>query len=143
MHGFDEWHSTEASAPSSTTNCGCDPAWWASSPGCVTGGGAWANRSYACTNYWFPTDVDPLSGRPVNGSACRDAASAARAGCVANLTAKVEGDDSSHLVDVFAEFASRHAAAARPFFAQLWLHTNHDPHPALPSTTTTTSPRRG
>ena len=89
MHGFDEWHSTEASAPSSTTNCGCDPAWWASSPGCVTGGGAWANRSYACTNYWFPTDVDPVTGAPAAGSACRDATSATREGCVANLTAKV------------------------------------------------------
>lgn len=53
IHGFDEWHSTEASAPSSTTNCGCKEEWWNTSQGCMTGGGQWNNKTYACMNYWF------------------------------------------------------------------------------------------
>ena len=43
-HGFDEWHNTEASASSSTPNCGCVKEWAADSPGCIVGGGAWEVR---------------------------------------------------------------------------------------------------
>lgn len=72
------WFSTEASAPSTTTNCGCNPAWstmaevWAClclsfslslfclidmsiQGGCVTGGGVFQADSFECTNYWHPT----------------------------------------------------------------------------------------
>jgi hypothetical protein len=45
MHGFDEWHSTEASASSSTPNCGCNPAWPNEGQGCIIGGGAWTHQA--------------------------------------------------------------------------------------------------
>ena len=127
VHGFSSWHSTEASAPSSTLNCGCKQEWWESSPGCITGGGVWSNRSYRCMNYWFPNRSAP------NASACADP-TAASLGCVANLTEKVAGDDTEHIMDQFESFLRAGAAKAerRPFLAALWLHSIHEPHPALP-----------
>ena len=132
IHGFEEWHSTEASAPSSTTNCGCRKEWWEASPGCITGGGAWQNKSYSCTNYWSATDLDNSSHvatRPECG-----VASTAKLDCVANLTSKIEGDDSAYIMDTFEEFLDRKTTGPEksPFLAVLWLHTNHEPHPALP-----------
>ena len=62
IHGFDEWHSTEASGPTSTPNCGCDASWPAAGRGCVSGGGEWRNnRSWVCMNYWRP---DVANDRP-------------------------------------------------------------------------------
>ena len=42
--GFDEYHATVAVAPTSTTNCGCDPAWAKEGKGCIAGGGAWVDH---------------------------------------------------------------------------------------------------
>ena len=46
--GFDEWHSTEASASSSMCNCGCRPEWAAR--GCITGGGQLGPKAYPCVS---------------------------------------------------------------------------------------------
>ena len=184
IHGFDEWHSTEASASSSMCNCGCEPS-WASSPagdpgatqgiGCVTGGGNFTSEPFPCTNYWAPTDLDS-SHRP-SDRRCAVTDEATLGGCVSNSTAKIPGDDTSHIMDVFEDFLARKApggAEAAPFLAVrcpepptcatplshrhvplpltrglevsradptaypraltqvLWLHTNHNPHPAMP-----------
>ena len=132
-HGFVEWHSTEASAASSTTNCGCRQDWWEASPGCITGGGLWHNHAYPCTNYWYPTDLGPSHKPDPSRSECRTNAHASM-GCVTNVTEKVMGDDSEYIMDVFQEFLSRKAGGPeqQPFLAALQLHTNHLPHPALP-----------
>eukprot|EP00041_Stephanoeca_diplocostata_P018626 m.391134 g.391134 ORF g.391134 m.391134 type:complete len:709 (+) comp21070_c0_seq4:212-2338(+) len=134
MHGFDEWHSTEASAPSSTTNCGCEKQWWETSPGCITGGGQWENKAYACTNYWFPLDLDsqhkPTRPMCVNES---NGAAVLQQDCVGNLTTKIPGDDSEYIMDVFEEYLTRKTGSEKqPFLAMLWLHTVHEPHPSLP-----------
>jgi len=133
IHGYDEWHATEASASSSTTNCGCVPQWKNQGNGCITGGGVWKNQALECTNYWEPTDLDakhvPLPSR----KACRQ--TAATRGCVANLTTKIEGDDSQYMMDVFEDFLKRKSSGgseAGPWYAHLSIHTNHVPHPALP-----------
>jgi hypothetical protein len=42
VHGFDEWHSTEASASSSTCNCACEENWLQG--GCISGGGEWGPK---------------------------------------------------------------------------------------------------
>eukprot|EP00729_Bicosta_minor_P018263 gene18263-20285_t len=128
IHGFHEWHSTEASAPSSTTNCGCKEEWWNSSPGCVTGGGAWQNKTYRCMNYWF------FKNATATPSACRDATSATL-DCIANMTEKVQGDDAEHIMDEMKSFLAAHllsGATPSPFLAVLWLHSIHEPHPSLP-----------
>ena len=143
VHGFDEWHSTEASASSSMCNCGCDAS-WATSPagdpgatqgtGCVTGGGDFVSTPMACTNYWSPTDLDERRHAPTRPH-CALAPNATLDGCVANLTSKIVGDDSRHIVDVFEEFLERKAPGGSeeaPFLAVLWLHTNHNPHPSMP-----------
>ena len=52
IHGYDTWHATEASASSSTPNCGCDVAWTVEGKGCVIGDGVWKNEAFTCTNYW-------------------------------------------------------------------------------------------
>lgn len=137
-HGFDEWHSTEASASSTTPNCACDPTWLAG--GCISGGGAWGPTPPGdCTNYWAPSDLD-AEHRPTR-AACRTTNSTRD--CVANLTSKIgatrvppdTGDDTEHIMNTFEAFLRRKASGgkeAAPFLAALWLHTNHDPHPALP-----------
>jgi len=145
VHGFDEWASTEASASSSMCNCGCEAS-WATSPagdpgaghaqgsGCVTGGGDFGPTALECTNYWSPTDLDDATHAPTNPR-CALAPNATLDSCVTNLTSKIAGDDSRHIVDVFEEFLARKApggSEASPFLAVLWLHTNHRPHPAMP-----------
>lgn len=126
MHGFDEWHATEASAPSSSTNCGCDPSWVSQGKGCITGGGKFRkDKAPKCTNYWSPTDLDS------HREECHDAATTAR-DCVANLTSKIEDDDSQYMMDFFEDFLIRKAQSKEPWLAQLSLHTNHEPHPSLP-----------
>lgn len=96
VHGFDEWHSTEASASSSMCNCGCDVQWktspagdpgGAQGVGCITGGGSFESKTYDCTNYWSPTDLD-ASHAPTQMS-CSEAGNATLEGCVANLTSKM------------------------------------------------------
>ena len=142
VHGFDEWHSTEASASSSMCNCGCD-ARWKTSPagdaggpqgvGCITGGGSFGSTTYDCTNYWSPTDLDESHSPTEPG--CSSASNATLCGCVGNLTSKIVGDDTRHVLDVFEDFLKRKApggAEEAPFVAVLWLHTNHMPHPAMP-----------
>ena len=55
--------------------------------------------------------------------------------CVGNLTSKVEGDDSSYIMDQFESFMHRKLTSPtekKPFLALLWMHTNHEPHPSLP-----------
>ena len=124
---FGGWHSTEAPASSSTRNCGCEPS-WASSPagdpgatqgiGCVTGGGNFTSEPFPCTNYWAPTDLDS-SHRP-SDKRCAITDEATLGGCVSNLTAKIPGDDTSHIMDVFEDFLARKApggAEAAPFLA--------------------------
>ena len=127
MVGFGHWFSTEASASSTTLNCGCDAAWPLEAPGCVLGGGAWTmGKSLACTNFWSPTDSPHA---PV--AACHEPATATLA-CVANSTVKVQGDSTLHMLERLAAFVNASTAAAQPFFAALELHTNHLPHPSLP-----------
>jgi len=128
MHGFDQWHATEASAESSTPNCGCDPAWNAQGDGCIVGGGFWTKtQSLECTNYWGP------SAGGAGSAACFNASAVGR-DCVQNLTTKIPGDDTEHILDRFQGFLEAREAAgdSRPFVAMLWLHTNHVPHYALP-----------
>eukprot|EP00040_Diaphanoeca_grandis_P039653 m.259716 g.259716 ORF g.259716 m.259716 type:complete len:733 (-) comp38560_c0_seq1:181-2379(-) len=136
MHGFDEWHSTEASASSTTPNCACKKEWVTEGQGCITGGGEWHDSGYECTNYWFPLDLDdkhrpsrPLCHNELNGTGVR------AQDCVGNLTEKITGDDSEHIMDIFEDFLTRKIAGgseAQPFMGLLWLHTVHEPHPALP-----------
>ena len=133
MHGFDEWHSTEASASSTTCNCGCEAAWPMQGDGCITGGGSWTRTPFACTNYW--TGTDSVEGGGTFASAYRPEchiANESTRDCVANLTSKIPGDDSRYLMDVFEDFHDRKVKAGEKYLAVLWLHTNHEPHPALP-----------
>lgn len=90
MHGFDEWMSTEASAASSTTNCGCNPEWPLQGQGCIIGGGNWTNKALPCSNYWSPTDLNGnhQPTRPI----CHNTTTIQN-DCVANLTTKITGDD--------------------------------------------------
>ena len=141
--GFDEWHSTEASASSSLCNCGCDPAWTMSPAGdappapqgvgCITGGGNFTTKPYPCTNYWSPTDLDSKH-LPTNAK-CATANLSTLTGCVANMTTKITGNDNVLIMDLFEDFLTRKApggSEASPFLAVIWLHTNHVPHPAMP-----------
>lgn len=136
MHGFDEWHSTEASAASSTTNCGCVKAWADESPGCIVGGGEWEDKALECTNYWSPLDLD--SHHVPSRAACRNEYNGTYVlahDCVGNYTEKIVGDDSAHIMDVFEDFLTRKVSPGpekSPFMAVLWLHTVHEPHPSLP-----------
>ena len=52
MHGFDHMFMTQEVAPTSTTNCACDPAWEAQ---CRFG----HNMPWACTNYWTEDPAAP------------------------------------------------------------------------------------
>lgn len=107
-------------------NCGCKKEWVNSGEGCVIGGGKFQHKSLECTNYWAPTDVeDPQS-------ACHSAATSTR-DCVGNLTSKIPGDDTEFMLDTFEPFLAANVAAGKPFMAQLWLHTNHVPHPSMPN----------
>jgi arylsulfatase A-like enzyme len=129
IHGFDDWHSTEASGPSSTPNCGCDASWPAAQQGCVSGGGEWhSNRSWVCMNYWRPNVAD-------DRHACHHAHNSTL-DCVSNLTSKITGDDAEHIIDELSTFLDKHSSTAagttKPFFAVLWLHTIHLPRGALP-----------
>jgi len=132
VHGFDEWSGTEASASSSTTNCGCNSAWKLEGAGCIAGGGEWTRTALECTNYWSPMDLDALHV-PIDRLSCRNVNMSYRS-CVGNLTEKIEGDDSQYMMDVFEEFVQRKSRAPEesPWLAQLSLHTNHVPHPAMP-----------
>jgi len=124
--GFDDWFSTEASAASTTLNCGCDAAWPLEPPGCVLGGGEWTlGKSLACTNFWSPTDA----GAPV--PACHSSTTSTLA-CVTNSSVKVQGDSTVHMLERLGAFINASVAAEKPFFAALELHTNHLPHPSLP-----------
>lgn len=132
MHGYDEWAATEASASSSTTNCGCVASWKDTGKGCIVGGGSFQKKALKCTNYWSPTDLDSkhVPSRPE----CRKTKTTGR-DCVANLTSKIEGDDSMYMMDVFEEFLQRKApggAEESPWYAHLSIHTNHVPHPSMP-----------
>jgi len=120
MFGFDEWHATEASASSSTPNCGCNPEWLTQGDGCIKNSGQWTKTKLPkCTNYWMNTN---------SKSRCKKSESTTR-DCVANLTSKIEGDDTMHIVHVFEDFLQRQSGN---WLAQLSLHTVHEPHPALP-----------
>ena len=123
QHGFDTWHATEASAESSTLNCGCVPEWKFEGKGCVNGSGKWERSSLECTNYWFFSEDTPSPH-------CMEPATTDR-GCVANLTQKITGDDSLHIVSQFEDFLGN-KSQDQPFLAALFLHTNHVPHYALP-----------
>jgi hypothetical protein len=126
-HGFDEWHSTEASASSSMCNCGCDPDWASSSGGdpgstqgigCITGGGNFSSKAYPCTNYWAPVDLSSTH-TPMN-PACESALNATLGGCTANMTSKIMGDDSMLMMDLFEDFLIRKAPGGKeesPFLA--------------------------
>ena len=58
------------------------------------------------------------------------------------MTDKVQGDDSAHILDKFEVFLDQRerirssswnaTATTKPFVAVLWLHTIHEPRPALP-----------
>jgi len=141
IHGFDEWHSTEASASSTTCNCACEPAWLKG--GCIHGGGAWGpTPPGACTNYWNPTDNANDTHLPTRPE-CHNTTTSTL-DCVHNLTTKIgasrvapdTGDDTEHILNVFEDFLQRKTQSGSPeqapFLAALWLHTNHLPHPALP-----------
>ena len=129
VHGFDDWHSTEASGPSSTPNCGCDASWPTAEQGCVSGGGEWhSDRSWVCMNYWRPNVAGDRPACHVAHNSTMD--------CVSNFTSKITGDDTEHIIDEFSTFLDKHsstaAETAKPFFAVLWLHTIHLPRGALP-----------
>lgn len=127
MLGFSEWFSTEASASSTMCNCGCEPAWPTEAPGCVIGGGVYVmNQSYDCTNYWGYAGTSPTPPHE-----CLVPTESTLA-CVTNSTTKIPGDDSLFLLERFSSFLNSSLSANRPFFATLQLHTNHQPHPALP-----------
>jgi len=124
-HGFDEWHATEASAESSTPNCGCVEEWKTQGNGCIVGGGYWTKeKALECTNYWRWNSSSP-------DAKCFDPATNDRS-CVANLTEKIEGDDSEFIMDTFEPWVTKQVNNNKHFFAFLWLHTNHEPHYALP-----------
>ena len=137
-HGFDEWHSTEASASSSMCNCGCDSAWASSAggdpgatqgTGCITGGGNFSSKTYACTNYWAPVDLSSTH-TPTN-PACASAFNATLGGCTANMTTKIMGDDSLLMMDLFEEFLIRKAPGGKeesPFLAVCLLAVHHAQH---------------
>ena len=126
LFGFEDWFSTEASASSTTCNCGCEAAWPLERPGCVIGGGAFVmNKSFPCTNYW------EFSSTANRSASCLSPSQAALS-CVANSTTKIPGDDSLFQLARFESFLNRSLSEGRPFFATLQLHTNHVPHPALP-----------
>ena len=97
----------------------------------MVGGGAWSNKSYKCMNYWFPSDLSNDTHKPTRPG-CHDTKTATF-DCIANMTEKVKGDDSEHMLDVFEEFLNRKSSGPEkgPFLAQLWFHTQHEPHPAL------------
>ena len=127
MHGFDTWRSTEASASSSTTNCDCNPLWGQEGEGCIASGGVWSQHGDGCTNYWTPA--------PNAAEVCRNISSPNNIlaqVCVINETKKIVGDDSQYIVDHFETFVQKNIAANTSFLALLWLHTVHEPHPALP-----------
>jgi hypothetical protein len=148
-HGFDEWVSTEASGPSSTPNCGCNPDWKAAGQGCISGGGVWrTNRSWVCKftgnlsflrllTYRYELLTGMNYWQPANGSGsseCRSAEAATRS-CVTNSTVKITGDDAEHIIDSFDAFLNRSVVTKSqppPFLAVLWLHTIHMPRGAMP-----------
>ena len=103
-------------------NCGCRNEWVEDGKGCVIGGGIFRHESLPCTNYWMPKDASPE---------CH-AANTSTLHCVGNLTSKIEGDDTEHILDVFEDFLERQVETKKPFLAELWLHTVHIPHPAMP-----------
>jgi len=127
MMGFDYWMATEASASSSTTNCGCVPAWKNQGEGCIIGGGNWTNKALECTNYW--SFAPGAAQRPE----CLDPTQCPR-DCVQNYTSKIEGDDSIFMVEQLLSYLDGREGedSERPFFVYFHLHTNHVPHPSLP-----------
>ena len=133
--GFDEWHTTQAEASNSMTNCGCFPVDHPEGPGprppsgysnilptgmnCVLGGGVFTNWSYQCTDYFTPNASDP---RKVSGLS--DKNSSARL--------KIPGDDSEFIMNKTFEFLAKRKKDRRPFLAHLCLHSIHEPHPPMP-----------
>ena len=134
--GFDEWHTTEAEASNSMSNCGCFPVnhTGAVPPApveplgpncchdlaphgdqCVVGGGYPSDWCYPCTDYFTPNASDP---RTVSG--------------LHDIGYKVPGDDSAFIIDSSEEFLGRQVAANTPFYAHLCFHAIHEPHPAMP-----------
>jgi arylsulfatase A-like enzyme len=82
------------------------------------------HESFDCTNYWgFQSDAPPSNCRSATESSLE---------CVGNLTTKIPGDDTEYILDTFERFLNKTTAAKKPFLAHLWLHTVHEPHPALP-----------
>ena len=108
--GFDEYHATVAVAPTSTTNCGCDPAWAKEGKGCIAGGGAWVdhfihntsgpffNRGMAVGQGYFLNAYDCQTfwtASRTAGPHCKDPTRIDRS-CLTNYTKKVS---ERHLFD--------------------------------------------
>eukprot|EP00750_Incisomonas_marina_P013672 INCI17519.3.p1 GENE.INCI17519.3~~INCI17519.3.p1 ORF type:complete len:485 (+),score=46.28 INCI17519.3:157-1455(+) len=133
--GFDEWDVTPSHTPTATPNCACFPPrnWSApdppieypsapidtrvyplGSPGedCIVGGGIVVDEAYECSNFWRSNDSDER-------------------GCT-NLTKKIVGSSTDHIVEQFKNFVERAVDADRPFLSTLFLHGAHLPRPALP-----------
>lgn len=98
MHGFDHMFMTQEVAPTSTTNCACDPAWESQ---CRFG----HNKGWGCTNYWTEDPTAPEG--------------------IVNMSTPVGANDAALIVDKFEAFVeSRHG---RPFLSLLLFHNNHIP----------------
>jgi|TARA_B110000208_G_C11689769_1_gene401824 hypothetical protein len=93
-------------------NCGCETAWATSAggdlpskgaptpvtgKGCITGGGNFSSKTYDCTNYWQPTDLNAKHERGL--SKCASANMSTLKGCTGNMTTKITGND-----NVLSEF---------------------------------------
>lgn len=98
MHGFDHMFMTQEVAPTSTTNCNCDPAWVSS---CRLG----HNAQWPCANYWTE---DPTSETGIR-----------------NMTEPVGPNDGALIVDKFEEFVT--SRGGKPFLSLLLFHNNHIP----------------
>ena len=108
-----------------------EQGWWraAAEQGCISGGGEWhSDRSWVCMNYWRPNVADDRPACHLARNSTLD--------CLSNLTSKITGDDTEHIIDEFLTFLDKHsstvAETAKPFLAVLWLHTIHLPRGALP-----------
>lgn len=142
--GFSSYNATIAVTPTSTTNCGADPAFALEGPGCIAGGGFWVNHSIHPTSGpffergmnqgegYFYDARDPQTfwyAAPDSGEYCNDPLQIDRA-CIANYTRKIPGDLTAFDVGLFEDFLRENASA--PFLAYIALSTNHAPHFALP-----------
>ena len=88
-------------APTSTTNCECQPAW---KKQCHFG----HNKGWGCSNYWVDNASAPELTSPVDEL--------------------VGESDSKYLVDRFEDFVqTQKQSAMAPFLAVLMFHNNHIP----------------